>query len=74
MELQLVELFFHAAPQPDYRRITARTQELLGGELHTPDPDDADKAFLIFHLSHPVKYTDAEVPAQTAILASDQPI
>jgi hypothetical protein len=74
MELQLVELLFRTAPQPDYRRITARTQELLGGDLHTPDPDGVDKAFLIFHLSHPIKYTDAEVPSQTALLASDQPV
>jgi hypothetical protein len=57
----------------DYAAVKARAQEILQGDLDSSDPREADKAFLIVHKGHPVKYTDGELPAQTTILAADQP-
>jgi hypothetical protein len=71
--LQITELHFRRTPACDYAVVKARAQEILESDLDSPDPREADKAFLIVHKGHPVKYTDAEVPAQTAILAADQP-
>lgn len=71
--MQIVELHFRSRPTCDYAAVKARAQEFLGGEIDSPDPAGADKAFLIVHKSHPVKYTQGQVPAQTAILATDQP-
>jgi hypothetical protein len=71
--MQITELHFRQAPSCDYAAVKARAQEILESDLGSPDPHGADKAFLIVHKDHPVKYSDAEVPAQTAILAADQP-
>lgn len=71
--MQLVELHYHRAPACDYAAVKARAQEILESELDSSDPGEADRAFLIVHKQHPVKYTEGEVPAQTAILAADQP-
>jgi hypothetical protein len=71
--IQITELHFRRTPACDYAAVKARAQEILESDLDAPDPREADKAFIIFHKGHPVKYTDAEVPAQTAILATDQP-
>jgi hypothetical protein len=71
--MQITELHFRRTPSCDYAAVKARAQEILESDLDSPDPREADQAFLIFHKSHPVKYADAEVPAQTAILATDQP-
>src|SRR5262245_50995586 len=71
--IQMVELHFRQTPTCDYAAVKARAQAILESELDSPDPRDADKAFLIFHKAHPVEYSDGQVPAQTAILATDQP-
>jgi hypothetical protein len=71
--MQIVELHFRRRPTCDYAAVRVRAQEILGSELDCPDAVAADKAFLIVHKSHPVKYADGQVPAQTAILAADQP-
>jgi len=71
--MQIVELHFRRRPTCDYAAVKARAQEILESELDCPDPSAADKAFLIVHKNYPVKYTDGQVPAQTAILATDQP-
>jgi len=70
--MQMVELLFRHRPTWDCAAVKARAQEILRSELDSSDPRDADKAFSIFHKDHPVKYTNGEVPAQTAILATDQ--
>jgi hypothetical protein len=72
--MQITELHFRRTPTCDYAALKARVQEILGSDLESPDPREADKAFLIFHRDHPVKYADGEVPAQTAILATDKPL
>jgi hypothetical protein len=71
--MQITELHFRRPPSCDYAAVKARAQEILQNDLDSSDPKEADKAFLIVHKGHPVKYTDGEVPAQTAILAADQP-
>ena len=69
----MVELHFRRRPKCDHAAVKARAQEILESELDCPDPAAADKAFLIVHKNHPVKYTDGQVAAQTAILPTDQP-
>jgi len=74
MELQLVELHFRQRPEPDFSAIRRRAESILGSELDVPKSGDAKNAFLFFHKSHPVTYTDGRVPAQTAILAAHKSI
>lgn len=71
--MQITELHFRRSPVCDYAAVKRRAQEILESDFDSSDPSESDKAFLIFHKGHTVKYTDAEVPAQTAILATDQP-
>ncbi len=71
--IQITELHYRQKPTCDYAEVKARAEEILESDLDSPDAPEVDKSFLIFHKSHPVKYTDAEVPAQTAILTADQP-
>lgn len=71
--IQMVELHFRRRPTCDYAAVKARAQEILQSELDCRDPAEADEAFWIVHRNHPVKYTDGQVPAHTAILAADQP-
>ncbi len=71
--IQITELHYRRTPECDYAAVKARAQEILQSDLDSSDPREADKAFLIIHKGHPVNYTDAEVPAQTAILTTDQP-
>jgi hypothetical protein len=51
----------------------SRAQDILESELDCRVPSEAGNAFLIFHKQHPVKYSEGEMPVQTAILATDQP-
>jgi hypothetical protein len=69
--MQIVELHFRRTPTCDYAAVKSRAEEILQSELDCPNP--ADKAVLMFHKGHAVKYKEGEVPAQTAILAADQP-
>jgi len=71
--MQIVELHFRRRPTCDYAAVKGRAQEILQSELDCPDPATAGETFLIVHKNHPVKYVDGQVPAQTAILAIDQP-
>lgn len=71
--MQITELHYCHTPTCDYGAVKVRAEQILESDLDSPDPEEADKVFLIIHKSHPVKYADAEVPAQTAILATDQP-
>ena len=70
--MQMVELHYHQPPVCDYAAVKTRAQAILGSELESSDPREADKAFLIFHKEFPVTFTDAKVPAQTAILTTDR--
>lgn len=72
--MQMTELHFRQLLRCDYAKVKARAEEILESRLESSDPREADKTFLIFHTDHRVKYSDAEVPAQTAILATDQPL
>jgi hypothetical protein len=71
--MQITELHFRRTSTCDYAAVKARAQEILESDLDALDPREADQAFLIVHKDHPVKYSDGRVPAQTAILATDQP-
>jgi hypothetical protein len=71
--MQITELHFRRVPTCNFATVKARAQEILQSDLDSPDPSESDKPFLIFHKRHPVKYTDGEIPAQTAILSADQP-
>lgn len=71
--MQIAELHFRSTPICDYAAVKARAQEILESDLDSSKPTEADKAFLIVHKQHPVEYADAEIPAQTVILATDQP-
>ena len=73
--IQIVELHYRRRPTCDYAAVNARAQEILESDLDSSDPREADKAFLIVHKQHPVRYANGQaVPAQTAILATDQPL
>ncbi len=74
MELQLVELHFSESPRCDHVAIKARAEEILGDELELSTPANSKAPFLFFHKNHLVRYKDAQVPAQTAILAAHQSI
>src|SRR5574340_1400899 len=71
--MQIVELHFRRTPTCDYAAVKARSQEILESDLDSSDPAPADNVFLIVHKNHPVTYLEGQVPAQTAILATDQP-
>jgi hypothetical protein len=70
--MQMAELHYRRRPTCDYAAIKGRAQEILKSDLESPDRREVDKAFLIFHRQHTVKYSDGEVPAQTAIFATDE--
>jgi hypothetical protein len=70
--MQMTELHYSRSQTWDYAAVKSRAQEILGSNLDSPDSHEIDKAFLIFHKDHLVKYTDGQVPAQTAILATNQ--
>lgn len=71
--MQIVELHYHHSLTCDFTAVKARAQEILESDLDSTDPREVDKAFLIFHKQHTVEYLDGQAPAQTAILATDQP-
>src|SRR5262245_6938254 len=71
--MQIVELHYRRKPTYKYATVKSRAQEILGSELDSPDHEQVDQAFLIVHTNHPVEYSDGQIPAQTAILATDQP-
>lgn len=71
--MQIVELQYRSPSNCDFAAIKRRAEEILESDLDSSDPEAADKAFLIIHKQYPVKYSDAEVPAQTSILAADKP-
>jgi hypothetical protein len=70
--MQIVEVHYHRNPTFDCTAVKARAQEILESDLGSPGPGEDDKAFLIFHTKHPVKYKEGEAPPATAILATDQ--
>ena len=70
--MQMTELLYRGAPHLDYGAIKKRAEEIFESELDSSDPAEADKAFLIFHKERMVEYADGSLPAQTAILATDQ--
>ena len=59
--MQITELHFRRTPTCDYAAVKARTQEILECDLESSDPGESDKAFLIVHKDHPVKYADGEI-------------
>ena len=69
--MQIVELHFRRTPTCDYAGVKSRAEEILQSELGCAST--ANKAVSMFHKGHPVKYKEGEVPAQTAILAADEP-
>jgi Domain of unknown function (DUF4261) len=72
--MQIVELHYHHSPTCDYAAVKARAQEILESDLDSPDPREADEAFLILHKQHTVEYSDGQqAPALTALLATSQP-
>ncbi|MGD9644928.1 MAG: DUF4261 domain-containing protein [Pirellulales bacterium] len=71
--IQLAELHYRYSPQCDCAAVKARAQELLESELDSPGPGKADRGFLIIHKEHAIRFSDGEIPAQTAILGADQP-
>src|SRR5262245_53178111 len=44
--MQIVELHYQHSPTCDYAAVKARAQEILESDLDSPDPREADKAFL----------------------------
>ena len=71
--MQIVELHFRRSPTCDHAAVKARAQEILESELDCSDLAGSDKPFLIVHKNHPVQFATGQVPAQTAIFASDKP-
>lgn len=55
--MQIVELHYHHNETRNYAAVKTKAQELLKCVLDSSDPSEADKAFLIFHKQHLVKYT-----------------
>jgi hypothetical protein len=71
--MQITELHFRRAARCDYAAVKARAQEILESHLDSPDPRDAEEAFLLVHKDRPVRFPDGHVPALTAIIATEQP-
>jgi hypothetical protein len=73
--MQITELHYRHKPTCDNASVKARAQELLESELDFSELDSGEvgKSFLLVHKQYPVEYSDAHVPAQTAILAADSP-
>lgn len=72
--MQLVELHYRRHARPDFAGIKARAEAILGAELgSSPHEDSGARAFLIIHTAHPIQYTEGAVPAQTALLATEEP-
>jgi hypothetical protein len=72
--MQITELQFQRTPTCDYAAVRARAAEILESDLDSTDPQEVDQAFRIFHKVHMVQYSDRQAPAQSAILASSQPV
>ena len=70
--IQMVELHFRRPPLCDYAAIKTRAEEILESDLGCSDAAIADKTFVIIHKQHVVKYSDGQLPAQTAIFDTDQ--
>jgi hypothetical protein len=70
--MQIVELHYHHQPTYDYAAVKAKAQEILECDLDSSDPTDAENVFLIFHKQHLIEYSDAKVPAQTAIFVTNE--
>src|SRR5262249_54423019 len=70
--IQITELHYRREPNYDHADVKARAQEILESRLESSDPSESDTAFLIVHTQHPIAYTQGHLPAQTAILATDQ--
>jgi hypothetical protein len=71
--MQIAELHFRRTSTCEYAAVKARAQEILESDLDCSDLAETGKAFLIFHKQYPVKYTDGQLPAQTAIFAANGP-
>jgi hypothetical protein len=71
--MQLVELHYRGKAACDYAAVKARAEAILGSGLDSSDLATSDRACLFIHRQHPISYTEGQVPAQTAILATDQP-
>jgi hypothetical protein len=72
--IQITELLYRSRPAIDYAAVKERARQILNAELDSTDPATADNVFLIFHKSHTIKYAEGELPAQTAIMRTDQPV
>lgn len=71
--IQLTELHYRSNRTCDFAAVKARAQEILGSELDSPRPQNENDVSLIFHKRYTCKYSNGEIPAQTAILGSDRP-
>jgi hypothetical protein len=69
--MQITELHFQRPPAFNFAAVKTRVQEILQSEIDSPP--ESDNCFLIIHKSHPVNYSDGQMPAQTAIFRTDQP-
>lgn len=74
IEIQIVELHFSQLPRCDYALIKRRTEAILSDEIDANESKDESEVYLLIHKNHPIRFSDGQVPAQTAILAAHQPI
>jgi hypothetical protein len=70
--IQLTELHFREPPRCDYGAIKRRVQEILREEVDAVAPRENEKAFIIFHKNHTTVFAEGRLPAQTAILSTDE--
>lgn len=72
--MQMTELHFCSSPLYDFAEVKARAQEILESDLDSTNTQEMEPTFLVFHKgSRRFKVEDGEVPAQTAILSTNQP-
>lgn len=73
MSIQLAELHYTTAPSYTAEAIAERAESLVESGIELSDSDDQRETLLFFHTRYPIEYTEGALPAQTAILPTDQP-
>jgi hypothetical protein len=69
--MQITELHFQRPFAFDFNVVKTKVRQILPSEVDFSE--GSENCFLIVHNDYPVNYSDGQVPAQTAILPTDQP-
>ena len=73
MAIQTAELHYLSPPAYDSQAIARRAESILQSGVEVADSERQESTLLFFHTRHRIQYSDGTAPAQTAVLAADQP-